>query len=750
MKNKLLLIFFFSGFSSLIYQIVWQKRLSQLIGVDHISVTLIVSLFMLGLGAGGAVGGLLTKKKLDLFKTYFVIEVLLGVFGIFSLYILNASNLLFSDLQQSYFRDYLINFSILFTPTFLMGLSLPIITHIFSNEKKVGELIGTVYSANILGAASGAFITGFFLIGILGMQLTVYLAALINLILGFTILSMREAMDFNTNEENNIVEKTFTIQSILNPLYWLSLCIGFIALAYEIILFRVFTAYFGATSYVFTILIFSYLVMMAIGNRYFGKLADRLPLPSIILLLSSLTVISSLIILYGQDFIYFTGLRQNYLVLWPFRTWILIAQIIPIIFMAMLLMAPVAFLSGFFPAIVTNANKQQNHLGASIGTIYGIQTFGNFAGAFLTGFILLPLMGTVGSIFFLCTILLIIAVIAFIPNFRDLFNPQKALLIGSAIFALTLLPDNFYSSVRLYSEANPELAPQPSAIKESEFGATLGYIKDETSMHVYVGRMFSNSFAIKGSSIDSPDKCFPIDWSLQMENVQVKKALYIGVGTGLGPKCILNLFPDVHLDIVEINPDLVDLQKEYGSDDLLAVLEASNVIIDDGRRYLSGTKDGSYDLIQIGVFNGWCSGCGNIFTEDFFLMADQKLSKNGFLTFNAYPAALKAASNVFKYVNILSPGSSRISDVIASNTNQFSLEKNHKKIIFLEGMNADFVKNGCILNKAQFKNSLNKILSSTDDLPTTEYFLTQRQFTYELDFYKYKPSVDMRTFECIY
>jgi MFS family permease len=60
--RPLLPIFFASGFASLVYQVVWQKVLSQLIGVDTYSVTLIVSLFMLGLGFGGIVGGALTRR----------------------------------------------------------------------------------------------------------------------------------------------------------------------------------------------------------------------------------------------------------------------------------------------------------------------------------------------------------------------------------------------------------------------------------------------------------------------------------------------------------------------------------------------------------------------------------------------------------------------------------------------------------------------------------------------------------------
>ena len=72
LKFKLLSIFFLSGFSSLIYQVVWQKALSQIIGVDHISVTLIISLFMLGLGLGGAYGGKLSGAGGGGFLTFVV------------------------------------------------------------------------------------------------------------------------------------------------------------------------------------------------------------------------------------------------------------------------------------------------------------------------------------------------------------------------------------------------------------------------------------------------------------------------------------------------------------------------------------------------------------------------------------------------------------------------------------------------------------------------------------------------------
>ena len=747
-KSKLLLIFFFSGFSSLVYQIVWQKSLSQLIGLDHISVTLIVSLFMLGLGMGGAAGGKLTTKPINLFKAYFLIELLLAIFGIFSLDLLQISNEYFSDFQQSYLLDYAVNFAVLFTPTFLMGLSLPIISHVFADETHVGELIGKIYTANILGAASGALITGFVLIGLFGMQASVYIAAFINFALGITMLKFYKASE-NSIDLTPSVHTDQSNSSVLNnPLYYLSFCIGFIALAYEIILFRVFTSYFGATVYVFTILIFSYLVMMALGNRYFGKLSDKWSFRLIGLLLTSMTIISSLVILYGQDVIYLLGLRQNYLILWSFRTWLLFAQIVPIILISMLLMAPVAFLSGFFPAIIAKVNEEKKHIGGSVGTIYGIQTLGNFAGAFITGFVLLPLMGTIGSLTFLCTVLIFIAFCLYLPNLRDLITLKRGALLSTAALAILIFPDNFYSSVRLFSEATPKDSPRPTVVREGEFGATLGYLAKDSRMHVYVGRMFSNSFETQSPPVAHEDGCFPLDWSSQLKHGKVKRALYIGVGTGLGPTCILNLFPEVELDIVEINPDLIGLMEDYASDEVLQVFDASTVFINDGRRFLANQPDGFYDLIQVGVFNGWCSGCGNLFTEDFFAVVNRKLAQNGYVTLNAYPAALKAAINSFEYVNVYSPGSSRISDVVASGTNNLTID-NGGQILIRDGMTRRFVDEGCTFDKAQLKKPLEKIRSSTDDLPTTEYFMTQRQFIYDVDFLAFKPATDMRIFDCV-
>src|SRR5438067_8761445 len=79
-------LFFFSGFPALLYQIVWQRALFTIYGVNVESVTIIVTVFMLGLGLGSLAGGKLsTRKGLHLLLAFGLIELGVGVYGAMSL-----------------------------------------------------------------------------------------------------------------------------------------------------------------------------------------------------------------------------------------------------------------------------------------------------------------------------------------------------------------------------------------------------------------------------------------------------------------------------------------------------------------------------------------------------------------------------------------------------------------------------------------------------------------------------------------
>lgn len=190
MLSGLAAIFFISGFSALIYQVCWQRLLFTGFGVDLTSITVIVSVFMAGLGVGAYFGGRIADKfSARLLIIFCLVELGIGCFGFISanLILLVQDALVQSGLVILTFATFLL----LIFPTFLMGATLPILTSFFNRYiANVGESIGTLYFYNTLGAAMGALTTGFILFNYLTLSQTIYLAASLNIFIAAVIFAI--------------------------------------------------------------------------------------------------------------------------------------------------------------------------------------------------------------------------------------------------------------------------------------------------------------------------------------------------------------------------------------------------------------------------------------------------------------------------------------------------------------------------------------------------------------------------------
>lgn len=176
-------IFFISGFSALVYQVSWQRLLFTGFGVDLTSITLIISVFMMGLGIGAFFGGRIADKfSGKIILIFCLVELFIGLFGLVSYYlILGLQSVL---IHASLPLLSVFTFLLLLLPTFLMGLTLPLLTGYFNQFiDNIGQSIGTLYFYNTLGAAIGALATGFILFNYLTLSQTIQLAAVFNLLI---------------------------------------------------------------------------------------------------------------------------------------------------------------------------------------------------------------------------------------------------------------------------------------------------------------------------------------------------------------------------------------------------------------------------------------------------------------------------------------------------------------------------------------------------------------------------------------
>ena len=180
-------LFMVSGFAALIYQVSWQRALFTAFGVNIESITVVVSLFMFGLGVGAMVGGYLSARFPDrLAQLFLAAEVAIGVFGLASLALIAAVS--WVAVNGSLPVITLAIYALLALPTLCMGATLPIlVAHVHTWYGHIGKAVGLLYFVNTIGSAIACWITTDVLFIIGGLQSSVAFAAACNLVVGVSV-----------------------------------------------------------------------------------------------------------------------------------------------------------------------------------------------------------------------------------------------------------------------------------------------------------------------------------------------------------------------------------------------------------------------------------------------------------------------------------------------------------------------------------------------------------------------------------
>ena len=200
-KSVIYTFFFISGFTGLIYEVTWTRLLSNIFGSNTYAVTSVLAAFMGGLAVGSYVIGRYVETKKDPLLLYAFLEIGIGITALLIPAIFSLLDLLYplvyehiaSSAGLLILTKVVLSLLVLLVPTFLMGGTLPVLSKLFIKKlKESGKQVGILYSINTVGAAIGCFVTGFFLIELLGIVKSIQLAAGVNLLLGalFLILSI--------------------------------------------------------------------------------------------------------------------------------------------------------------------------------------------------------------------------------------------------------------------------------------------------------------------------------------------------------------------------------------------------------------------------------------------------------------------------------------------------------------------------------------------------------------------------------
>jgi spermidine synthase len=215
-ETKLLLlmgaVFFFSGFSALVYEVVWMRHLSLFFGSDVYSAALTLSAFMGGLMIGSLLAARYSDRAQNPLIWYGLLEICIGLYALFFPNFLNMFAGEYRRIYQTFFAiaPWLYNsFRILVAtitlliPTTMMGSTLPLVVKRFGKQRTIGKYSGFFYSINTFGALGGVFGVGFVLLPYLGVRTTTLIACCINVLIGSLAVSFGLVW---RRDENDLVE----------------------------------------------------------------------------------------------------------------------------------------------------------------------------------------------------------------------------------------------------------------------------------------------------------------------------------------------------------------------------------------------------------------------------------------------------------------------------------------------------------------------------------------------------------------
>lgn len=186
-------VFLLSGFAAILYQLVWQRSLFRLLGTSMESVTMVVTAFMLGLGLGSLAGGAASERiRRPPALLFAAVEAGIGAFGLVSMPLFSWIASVTS--AATGLEIGAIAFFAVLVPTLFMGATLPIlVAALVRRSGNVGRSVGALYFVNTLGSAAGSVAAGLWILGALGQDRTVLLAAVLNLGVAGSVLACRAA-----------------------------------------------------------------------------------------------------------------------------------------------------------------------------------------------------------------------------------------------------------------------------------------------------------------------------------------------------------------------------------------------------------------------------------------------------------------------------------------------------------------------------------------------------------------------------
>jgi spermidine synthase len=617
-RNSFLLptaLFFCSGMPALIYQIVWQRALFAIYGVNSESVAVVVSAFMIGLGLGSFLGGWLSVAlPLRAIFLFGLAELGVAIFGLSSLRIFHwaAAHTAGAPLLSVVF----LSLALLLIPTVLMGATLPLLAdHFVRSSGTVGYSVGLLYFANTFGSATACFLCAIFLLRDFAQSGSVRIAACVNVLVAATAIFIGRGKAATAASPPNVAPTTALPAPpfSLNQAMLLAGIIGFISLGFEIIWFRVFVLASSDRAPSFALLLCTYLSGIAAGSFIAGKHSENKSSGQIIFGAAISILLASGIAPYLTPLVaWLTGHGANFLAAAP-----------AFFFVA-------ALLGAVFTLVCKLAVSVGRGAGRDVSLIYISNIAGSASGSLLVGFVLMDHYGLlqVTSLLSFAAFLVGLVVLLLARVKFKISGVARVAIPAAAILALFFAP-TLYSGVfekLIFNTGASEMGQLAHLVENRN-----GVIAVSRDGAVYGGGVYDGYFNV------DPIKDMNLiarAFALSAFHPAPSRILMIGLSSGSWAQVLVNN-PEVQsLEVVEINPGYLKLIPQYPAVRSLATNPKVQIHIDDGRRWLLAHPGDQYDVIVQNTSFYWRDHVSELLSADYLRIIRSHLKPRGFFYYN--------------------------------------------------------------------------------------------------------------------
>jgi spermidine synthase len=599
-----------SGFSALIYQLIWSRLLGLVFGVSSFAVATVVAVFLLGLGLGSYFFGKWSERTSNPLRLYMYVEVGIAAFSLASYVVIEQLPLFRYVHEFAYNHLDLYGLSlirlalatvVLLPPVFLIGGTMPLISKYFLTARAtMGSGFSRLYYLNTLGAFAGVLLTGFVLVKYFGVVQTLMIAVAGNLLVAAIIAAGKSASRPAPAGEEEEAPHSYM-------LYVLFLT-GFISLSYEMLWVRILSTYSLSTSQAFALIVAGFLLGFSLGSYLVSRRIDAgRNLEGVFSTVCILTAASGAVVLYlFRRFEDIARLLTDALPLDYLSSTLAMAFVVSFI--------PAVFMGILFPLGLRIYAGDVHRIGVKAGNIFFANTAGCVLGSLLTGFVLIPFAGMWNTTLVLVNLSLLISLVI-IARKRSFPLARTGSLVAVAVLAnLLVFSDSktFHTDVEgldviYYSEG---LSGTVTALEQGRY----------------------RGLFVDGQNVSGTDPVLLAD-SKMLAHLPLllaeepEAALTVGYGTGTTSGSML--LHDVEVHAVEIEEKIIEAAPLFSGVNYDSYADPGlQLVLDDARNYID-VVDRSFDAIVTDVTNLKYKRNPYLYTREYFAIMRDALTDTG-------------------------------------------------------------------------------------------------------------------------